>query len=129
MRESIFIVSDGTLKKGKPAKKPDTGKKVPKKKAEAAKKPPKSKENEVYQPDQYYSSPPPVAMAGEQSVSRGLFIQTITEVNNFTFYCFPTAFIHSRILPLQNIHLMSSFRHAFPLVDFNPCYNVLCNPR
>jgi len=70
---------DTSVKKGKPAKKADTSKKVPKKKAEAAKKPPKSKANEVYQPDQYYSSPPPAALAGEQSVSRGLFIQTITE--------------------------------------------------
>ena len=91
MRENIFVILDASVKKGKPAKKADTGKKVPKKKAEAAKKPPKSKANEVYQPDQYYSSPPPAALAGEQSVSRGLFIQTITEVDNFILCCFRTA--------------------------------------
>ena len=73
-------------KKGKPTKKADSGKKAAKKKPETAKKPPKAKANEVYQPDQYYSSPPPVTLTGEQSVSRGLFIQTITEVSRFVFF-------------------------------------------
>lgn len=76
-------------KKGRSSKNVETSKKTSRKKSESPKKPvdagkkaAKTTASEDYHPDQFYTSPAaPAAPTGEQSVSRGLFIQTITEVS------------------------------------------------
>ncbi|XP_065058790.1 transcription initiation factor TFIID subunit 3-like isoform X1 [Rhopilema esculentum] len=93
---------EGSGKKGRASKKSDSSrkssssessKKAPVKKVESPKKTEKARKSstsksENYQPDQFLSSPPSGASVGDQSVSRGLFIQTITEpTTTQVWYC------------------------------------------